>query len=196
MRSGLVLGVAASFCIGVTSATPANAVTYLYEINAYYGSQPPSSTNTVIGSFTLDSSIGPASISNVNIQATLPVVGGSFGFNFDQVLEPDVTWNGGLLWFANQAFGAGDTHFYMYFHYDSSLNDGSYLIGQQLSGNFNQSEISVIGVNDWQGMEGRMTQEVAPAVTPLPPTWSMMLIGIVGFGFAAYRQKSKPALIA
>jgi hypothetical protein len=34
------------------------------------------------------------------------------------------------------------------------------------------------------------------SATPLPPTWTMMLIGLAGFGFAAYRRKSKPALIA
>ena len=28
--------------------------------------------------------------------------------------------------------------------------------------------------------------------TPLPPAWTMMLIGIAGVGFAAYRRKSKP----
>ena len=34
------------------------------------------------------------------------------------------------------------------------------------------------------------------SATPLPPTWTMMLIGLAGFGLAAYRRKSKPALIA
>jgi hypothetical protein len=28
--------------------------------------------------------------------------------------------------------------------------------------------------------------------TPLPPAWTMMLIGLAGFGFAAYRLKSNP----
>jgi hypothetical protein len=195
MRLGL-LGVAALLCVGVTSTAPANAVTYLYEINAYYGNQPASSTNSVIGSFTLDDSIGPASISNVDIQATLPVVGGSFSFNFDQVLEPDVTWNAGALWFANHAFAAGDTKFFMYFHFDTSLNDGSYLIG--MGGNPlnpHPSEISVIYVNDWQGIVGRMTREVAPAV-PEPSTWAMMLLGFAGIGFMAHRRTRKNAAFA
>ena len=34
------------------------------------------------------------------------------------------------------------------------------------------------------------------SATPLPPTWTMMLIGIAGFGFAAYRRKSKATLMA
>jgi hypothetical protein len=34
------------------------------------------------------------------------------------------------------------------------------------------------------------------SATPLPPTWTMMLIGLAGFGLVAYRRKSKPALMA
>jgi hypothetical protein len=34
------------------------------------------------------------------------------------------------------------------------------------------------------------------SATPLPPAWTMMLIGLAGFGFVAYRRKSKPALMA
>jgi hypothetical protein len=33
------------------------------------------------------------------------------------------------------------------------------------------------------------------SATPLPATWTMMLIGLAGFGFVAYRRKSKPALM-
>jgi hypothetical protein len=38
--------------------------------------------------------------------------------------------------------------------------------------------------------------ETQVAATPLPPAWTMMLIGLAGFGFVAYRRKSKPALVA
>jgi hypothetical protein len=34
------------------------------------------------------------------------------------------------------------------------------------------------------------------ATTPLPPTWTMMLIGLAGFGFINYRRKSKPEFMA
>jgi hypothetical protein len=34
------------------------------------------------------------------------------------------------------------------------------------------------------------------SATPLPPAWTMMLVGIVGFGFFAFRRNSKPALMA
>jgi hypothetical protein len=38
-------------------------------------------------------------------------------------------------------------------------------------------------------------QTVAAGVTPLPPAWTMMLIGIAGFGFVAYRRRSNPTLM-
>jgi hypothetical protein len=34
------------------------------------------------------------------------------------------------------------------------------------------------------------------ASVPEPSTWAMMLLGFAGFGFMAYRRKSKPALLA
>jgi hypothetical protein len=36
----------------------------------------------------------------------------------------------------------------------------------------------------------------AVSAVPLPSTWGMMLLGLVCLGFMAYRQKSKPALMA
>ena len=90
-------------------AAPANAAIYLYEINAL--ADEPSSSIT--GSFTMDSSIGPASISNVDIHAT---IGTSVNFTFNDVIEPALTWPIGYLWFFNDAYYAGDTNFRMGFH--------------------------------------------------------------------------------
>jgi hypothetical protein len=36
----------------------------------------------------------------------------------------------------------------------------------------------------------------AVSAVPLPSTWGMMLMGLIGLGFMGYRQKSKPLLIA
>jgi hypothetical protein len=188
MKSRLALNVAAQLCLGVM-LTPANAAIYIYEINASYSSSLPSS---ITGSFTIDDSIGPASIANVDIHATLPLAGGPFNFSFDQVVNPDQAWNVGLFWFSNQSFGAGDTHFFAFFRPDTSSNDGSYIIGQKLSGNFNQSEISVAGVNDWVDIEGRMTRELASAI-PEPSTWEMLLIGFAGIGVVGYRRRFRNA---
>ena len=177
MRS-ILLGIAALLCLWGASLGPANAVTY--DISASYNSSLPSS---IAGSFTMDTSVGPASISNVGIQVTLPLAGGPFSFTFDQVFNPVDTWSAGYLDFTNYGYGAGDTHFFTFL---TSLNNGSYLIG--IGFNSHQSEISVIGVNDWQGITGVMTPE-AVAATPLPPTWTMMLIGLAGFGVFAFRGK-------
>jgi hypothetical protein len=75
----------------------------------------------------------------------------------------------------------------MFINYDTSSNDGSYLIGMGF--NAHPSEISVIGVNAWQGIEGRMTPASA---VPEPSTWAMLLIGFAGIGFLALREKLKP----
>ena len=40
------------------------------------------------------------------------------------------------------------------------------------------------------------TVELNVAAVPEPSTWAMMLLGFVGLGLMAYRQKSKPALSA
>jgi PEP-CTERM motif len=176
------IGLAAQLCLWVM-LTPANAAIYIYEINASYSSSLPSS---ITGSFTMDSS-GPASISNVDIHATLPLIGGPYSFSFDEVINPVATWSVGYLWFGAQGFGAGDTYFRMFINYDTSSNDGSYLIGMGF--NAHPSEISVIGVNAWQGIEGRMTPASA---VPEPSTWAMLLIGFAGIGFLALREKLKP----
>ena len=204
MKFRLALGAAALLCVGIAGSAPANAVTYLYEINAFCSQcgQPSGATNSITGSFTMDNIAGPASISNIDIHATLPTGGGTFfNFSFDQVINPVSTWNafGGsspYLSFANSAFSAGDTHFWMGVKYDMNSNDGSYLIGLWgNSGNPHQSEISVINFNNWQGITGRMTQEIAPV--PLgPSTWPMMILGFAGVAFMAYRRKSRRASMA
>jgi PEP-CTERM motif len=161
---------------------------YLYEINATYNGFPSSS---ITGSFTMDSSVGPASISNVNIHATLPLVSGSFNFSFNGVNEPALTWPVGYLHFVNDAYAGGDTHFWMGF---TSLNDGSYSIGMWDKAIPHQSEISVLGVNDWQGITREMTPIASPV--PEPSTWAMMIIGFAGLGFMAYRRKNGAARFA
>ena len=180
MRSRLIWGVAALVCVSMAGAAPANAAIYLYEISASYTSGPSSIT----GSFTLDDSIGPASIANVNIQVTLPLTAGPFSFTFNQVLEPDVTW-GTYLWFANSAYGAGDTHFWAYMSGDTV--GVPILIGQEGLPFAHQSEVSVIGVNNWQGVYGTMTPEISSV--PEPSTWAMMLLGFGGLGLLAYLRR-------
>jgi hypothetical protein len=64
---------------------------------------------------------------------------------------------------------------YNYFNYDGGLNP------------FSQASFT--------GEVGKLTVSVTDAV-PEPSTWAMMILGFAGVGFMAYRQKSKPALMA
>jgi len=50
----------------------------------------------------------------------------------------------------------------------------------------------------WFGSSGYNPATISVSATPLPSTWTMMLIGFAGLGFVAYRVKSKtaPGLIA
>ena len=198
VKSRIALGVVSLLCVNALCPAPANAVTYLYEINASYEGQPPGAANSVTGSLTMDSRIGPASINNIDIHATLPTGAGFFDFSFDQVINPVATWNafGGLspyLWFANSAFPAGDTHFFMGVKYDTTSNDGTYLIGMWGDpGNPHHSEISVPPYG-WE-IIGRMTREVAPV--PLHSSWPLTILGFAGVGYMAHRRKLKLPLMA
>jgi hypothetical protein len=104
------------------------------------------------------------------------------------VLEPEITW-GTYLSFANTAYGAGDTHFWAYMSGGpiGGMVGVPILIGQEGLPFAHQSEVSVLGVNDWQGIYGTMTPVAA---VPLPPSWQLTLIGFAGIGFMAYRRKS------
>ena len=168
----------------VLIAAPAKAALYLYEINASHVGDP---TSSITGSFTMDSSIGPTSISNVDIHGT---IGGPFNFSFNGVFEPDLTWPIGYLWFVNDAYYASSTYFWMYFHYDTSLNDGSYVIGmKQDCCNPHPSEISIAGIGDFQYIVGEMTPILA--TVPETSTWAMMIVGFASVGFMAYRRKGQ-----
>jgi len=155
----------------------------IYQIDATYNSP---SLGSISGTFTMDDGT-PATISNVDINVSLPTLSGPFSFHFDVVINPAVTWPTGLLWFGNHAYGAGDTHIFLFL---SPLNDGSYLIGQKQSGQFNQSEVSVIHVNNWQGFTGT----IRIAAVPEPSTWAMMILGFEGVGFLAYRRRNQAAV--
>jgi PEP-CTERM motif len=40
------------------------------------------------------------------------------------------------------------------------------------------------------------TGQISPAQTPLPPSWTMMLLGLAGLGFAGYRRMNKQSATA
>jgi hypothetical protein len=187
--------IAALLCIVVTSVAPAKAATYDISASWTFDSALPSS---ITGSFTIDPSVGYASISNVEIQATLPLATGPFSFTFDQAtwIEGGRAGTPGYIDFTNHSYGAGSTYFFMFLTF-ATQNPTFANLSSTIGTGFNnhQSQISVLGVGDWQGITGQMTLEPV-AVIPEPPTWTMMLIGLAGFGFVAYRRNSKPAFMA
>jgi hypothetical protein len=75
--------------------------------------------------------------------------------------------------------------------------------GLPLNVGLNTLTFAYLSLNDanhagFQGLgdEGWGVEQVKVSATPLPATWTMMLIGLAGFGFVTYRRKSKPALMA
>jgi hypothetical protein len=69
------------------------------------------------------------------------------------------------------------------------------LLAIQLAGGLNSVQLAFSEM--MSGGEGFGFNYAAASVsaTPLPPAWTMMLIGIAGLGFVAYRRKEKAALM-
>ena len=97
---------------------------------------------------------------------------------------------------------------------DPAYNGGA---GIEISSVFSPTTNATGGFVGWEGLDpnglsetvydahsGSITGtlayiDVGPPVTsgvPEPSTWAMMLLGFVGIGFMAFRQKSKPAVMA
>ena len=64
------------------------------------------------------------------------------------------------------------------------------LVGDVLAGQFGALSFTLPAF-DVLSSEASVTGAV-----PEPSTWAMMILGFAGFGFMAYRRKSKPALMA
>jgi hypothetical protein len=106
----------------------------------------------------------------------------SLGSGFDTATFT-ISDNGQLVF--NQSFAnlSGAQAFF-------SINN---LLAIQLAGGFNNIQLAFN--ETMSGGEGfSFSFASAAAVTPLPPAWTMMLIGIAGFGFVAYRRKSTSAM--
>ena len=57
----------------------------------------------------------------------------------------------------------------------------------------NLGQLEIVLPNGVAFVYGDWVTTTASIATPLPATWTMMLIGFVGFGFLAYRGKKNTA---
>jgi PEP-CTERM motif len=76
-----------------------------------------------------------------------------------------------------------------------NATDGNYQLAFDIGTTPYTGLATVIGAGATQEIT-TITYSSAVSPVPLPSTWGMMLMGLVGLGFMAYRQKSKPALMA
>jgi hypothetical protein len=83
---------------------------------------------------------------------------------------------------------------------DSSTDPVGHAVLSSLGGSVFDVTSVLIGISNDANFVFTNLQDVTSSITtvsatPLPPTWTMMVIGLAGFGFA-YRRKSKQALMA
>jgi len=179
----------------ISSAVPANALTYDFTFQG--GASDPTVKGS--GTFTTNaannlvvSGSGAFSIDLVSGQTTLfPVTADTAGLSSDNVYPIDST--AGILFqgtsnsnfFANifaptgktLAVGASQDAWF------SATNGSGYLWGS----------LGFAGVCSYCVADGTLTITQV-ATTPLPATWSMMLLGLGVFGFMAFRAKPSSRL--
>jgi hypothetical protein len=186
------IGLGAALAALIASAVPAKAMVYDFT----YTGGVNDSTVSGSGTFTTNtannlviSGSGVFSIDSVSGATTLfPVTADTAGLSSDNVFPIDST--AGLLFqgtgnqnfFANifaptgLTLGVGTSEAWF-----SATNGSGYLLGS-----LGFSPVCSNCVADGT---------LSIAATPLPPSWTMMLIGLAGIGFMAYRQKSRSALM-
>jgi hypothetical protein len=71
-------------------------------------------------------------------------------------------------------------------------NGGQLFISSGISTGWQPFVSMLTGQGPIGGVDAAFQTQVA--VTPLPPTWTMMVVGLAGLGFVAYRRKSTSAL--
>lgn len=76
-------------------------------------------------------------------------------------------------------------------------------VGLPLNVGLNTLTFAYMSLNDpnhagfqWLGNEGWGVEKVSVGATPLPPTWTMLLIGLGGFGLVAHRLGRKESTFA
>jgi hypothetical protein len=79
--------------------------------------------------------------------------------------------------------------------FSSSVNSFGQIVPFDTTLTLNAGDTIAFAVTTGSGSQNTGL-DVGISATPLPSTWGMMLIGLLGFGFVAFRRKSKPELMA
>ncbi len=168
---------------------------------------PSYSSAASVYTFTFDESLNQ----NASVSGSFSIPVADFAGDPSSVSTSDITSLNMQL--NSQSFGLSDVlkPFNFYFNYSSSVPQvyyvsGAFLVSTPSGCNPFYTTCSYglqpgnVGLVDW--VIGGTTSQVAgtwvTTETPLPSTWTMMLIGIAGLGFFAYRgtKKNTAALAA
>jgi hypothetical protein len=161
----------AQLALGVNAV---QATTFLYTIDAWAESYARGPNNFIAGSF-IETDGDPATISNIDIRASLPRFGSAVNIVFDEVVAFDPNK---LLWLGNHNYYEGN--------YNALLFISNGVIGQSPSSN--NSQVTWLDFANWT-IEGQVTQSVA--AVPESSTWAMMIVGFASVGFMACRRKGQ-----
>lgn len=162
---------AGAIFLGIIAAVPAHATTFDFSVSSV-GTPGDIASGTLTGT---ESSSGIYTISGITGTFDGSLITGLSGYaNADNLLfypsQPFVDFNG--ISFVTASLGAINLFSNSgYFEVKSTVDSVGYY--------FNGSPISL-----------------SVTATPLPPAWTMMLIGLAGFGFVAYRRRAKPEFMA
>jgi hypothetical protein len=144
-------------------------------MGAGYGGSGSALTYQQSATFTFNAASGPFLIDLLGNT--------SLGNGFDSALF-QIFDNGNL--FKSQSFNdlASAQAFF-------SINN---LLAIQLAGGLNNIQLAFNeSMSSGEGFSFNYAAAGGVSATPLPPTWTMMLIGLAGFGFVAYRRQRKEA---
>jgi hypothetical protein len=164
---------AGAIFLGIIAAVPAHAMTFNFSVSSL---SAPGDIGS--GTFTGNqTSSGVYMLTGITGSFDGAAITGLVGYaNADNILfypsQPFVDFNGISFVTANPSLGAINLFSNSgYFEVKSTVDSvGYYFSGTPIS--------------------------LAVTATPLPATWTMMLIGLAGFGLFAYRRKARPEFMA
>jgi hypothetical protein len=212
-RTALLATLGAIFTLAVPPESRADFVSYNFTGFVENSQIAGFTTNEIItASFTLDTSLAVAQ-PQLNGPNQILYSGAVTSFQFGSIsLTPPYSNN--IVSVANNFYN--NVVYVNQFYVEADLPDGSgaLMLAALNSPTPNSSFISSLAIptslnfslanaftlvyynSSNQQVDMGFTPAGGVSATPLPPAWTMMLIGLGGFGFVAYGRKSKSGLLA